>query len=834
MTREELLARKKLMDTWLSATDAEKQTNAPVQATVNPTTISADPIKAKVDPNPTRKIWEWWYINNDFTPVKVETTTPDWAIQWKLNDYAKTNPNASAEQITNTIKDQVWYNAKDDEVYNSFFDYYKPKWTTTPTEEVSAIDQHKIDTEKNQAQAEQQQVVADKAQQDKLNKDSWVLYARIANWEIIEQDLQKSPAYKQANQRFTDFNKYSAMTASQVSNAIAWNLLIPWTDVYNDLLKSDPNKIQQAEASATISKMLSQKDNTSDDYQEIISKYILQNFIWDTDSLKNQLSASPEVIRLNDTLTKKKWEVDALKDQIDNAEKDILDELKGTWATTSYKNALVADRLDWLYRQYELKSSDYNTTVWQLQQITDNIKTEYEETEARQAEWLDALQSLYWMQLNEEASQVQSTQTTTQGWTKLNDWTLFNKNTWETKDVWTTTWAWNSVLDFTNNSTLISKYPNEASFKNNNPTWITFWAMSPELKKMFDDSLINYSEWTARPKNEWWNYVKFASVQDWLNAYRIALTQRWDDVYWRLKAWVWTSEWDSYATNLMSQAWINKWDKFSELSEDQMQSLMTAQLKKESPNFYNELKLNESKQTNYTDVDIQKFNSPTFKPQSDLKTESDKIKYKNYLKDKKEVFWSKEANIQDILRYSAWWKDLTDTSTRTLEKFDSALNQIWIIQEQINKMSTWPVIWRLRNMNPYDVDAQTLKAQLTALLPNLARWVYWEVWVLTDNDIKLYSQTIPNLTSTNDVNNAILWMTLKVVAWWYKRQLQSLAAAWKNVSWFSWLYDNLIWQVDAIETWLWIKSWKEDTQKQTITSNDWQTFNAQELLEGLE
>jgi hypothetical protein len=66
-------------------------------------------------------------------------------------------------------------------------------------------------------------------------------------------------------------------------------------------------------------------------------------------------------------------------------------------------------------------------------------------------------------------------------------------------------------------------------------------------------------------------------------------------------------------------------------------------------------------------------------------------------------------------------------------------------------------------MNPYDTDAQTLKAQLQSLIPNLARGVYGEVGVLTDNDIHLYSQTVPNLKGTEDVNKAILAMTLQTV-----------------------------------------------------------------------
>lgn len=150
-----------------------------------------------------------------------------------------------------------------------------------------------------------------------------------------------------------------------------------------------------------------------------------------------------------------------------------------------------------------------------------------------------------------------------------------------------------STLDFSKNPELLQQagVKLEASIKNNNPTWMT-WGISPELKWMFDEAGIKYEIWTARPKDEWGNYIKFASVQDGLNAYNIALTQRWDDVFERLKKWVWTSN-DAnntkYANSLMSAAWITKWEKFSELSQGQLSALMDAQLQRESPTFYKAL-----------------------------------------------------------------------------------------------------------------------------------------------------------------------------------------------------------------------------------------------------
>lgn len=157
-----------------------------------------------------------------------------------------------------------------------------------------------------------------------------------------------------------------------------------------------------------------------------------------------------------------------------------------------------------------------------------------------------------------------------------------------------TLWGWNSSQwqwfswDISMNQTLINKYPNEAAFKNNNPTWMTWW-ISEELKWMLDKAWIKYNIGTARPEAEWWNYIKFASVDDGMKAYQIMLTQRWDDINSRLQKWVWTSEWPTYAANLMQKAWIPMWTKFSELNETQLLDLMSYQLQKESPNFYKEV-----------------------------------------------------------------------------------------------------------------------------------------------------------------------------------------------------------------------------------------------------
>ena len=188
---------------------------------------------------------------------------------------------------------------------------------------------------------------------------------------------------------------------------------------------------------------------------------------------------------------------------------------------------------------------------------------------------------------------------------------------------------------------------------------------------------------------------------------------------------------------------------------------------------------------------------------------------------KKEVMSNKDSSISDILAWSNGWKSVGETQSKSLIKFEQAMWQLGAIQSEIKDMKTWPIIWALKKLNPYDTDAQILKAQLTWLIPNLARWVYGEVWVLTDQDIQLYAKTIPNLTSTKAVNKWVLAFTLDVIAWWYKNQLTSLAWQWYDVSWLEGVYNNIKWQADALREELGIKSDTTNVQNNNIWVQTW-------------
>lgn len=246
-------------------------------------------------------------------------------------------------------------------------------------------------------------------------------------------------------------------------------------------------------------------------------------------------------------------------------------------------------------KNYGLPQNAINEIVWQIQ-TKQNVEIDrtldlWDRTRIYYKNW-DYEEIMKW-----EAPKIQKIWTD-EYWNDI-FWTYNTQtqsfepiNTW-----WWVSWVtwWGINWDLSQNTDLISKYQWEASFKNNNPTWLT-WGISNNLKKMFDEAWISYEKGTARPKNEWGNYIKFATIEDWLNAYTLAFTQAWtDDIYSRLKQWksgnpeATDKATISYADSIIANSWIAKWTKFSELDENQLNSLLSNHLQRESPALYKEL-----------------------------------------------------------------------------------------------------------------------------------------------------------------------------------------------------------------------------------------------------
>jgi hypothetical protein len=127
-----------------------------------------------------------------------------------------------------------------------------------------------------------------------------------------------------------------------------------------------------------------------------------------------------------------------------------------------------------------------------------------------------------------------------------------------------------------------------------------------------------------------------------------------------------------------------------------------------------------------------------------------------------------------------------------MEKLTTTLGQIGVLQENIQGTNTGPIAGLFRGANPWDTNAQAIKAQLNAIVPNLARGVYGEVGVLTDNDIKNYAKTLPNLTSTEDVRNAVLYITVDMIRKNAESKIKNQAAGQRDMSGYADVYKNIV------------------------------------------
>lgn len=223
-------------------------------------------------------------------------------------------------------------------------------------------------------------------------------------------------------------------------------------------------------------------------------------------------------------------------------------------------------------------------------------------------------------------------------------------------------------------------------------------------------------------------------------------------------------------------------------------------------------KMNMTKPRDFERVDVVVFNKLT--PSARASKQNDPM-YRLFEATKWKVFSDKDAKIEDIMYLSAWWWPMWDSSRQSLAKVKQAYAQVLDVSKKIGEMTTWPVRWRIRNVNARDTDAQVLGAQLIAAIPNVARWVYWEVWVLTDADVELYKKTLPSLKSTEEVNQALTAMTIRAMANSYKSRLQTEAWAWIDVSLFAGDYSFLMQEADALLKSTWQPSWQPTWQKET-------------------
>ncbi len=168
------------------------------------------------------------------------------------------------------------------------------------------------------------------------------------------------------------------------------------------------------------------------------------------------------------------------------------------------------------------------------------------------------------------------------------------------------------------------------------------------------------------------------------------------------------------------------------------------------------------------------------------------------------------GDLSGVLRASAVHgdKNPSDTFLSSFSKGRSVISQLGELKKLMfsegykspegEDIDLKPLSGWLAEKNPWDTDAQKIKAILQQTIPNLARGVFGEVGVLTDRDVELYRKTLPNLKSTAAVQQAVLGITLKAVQKSLENQIETQALGGRNMSRFVTAYDDIVAKTDEL------------------------------------
>ena len=285
-------------------------------------------------------------------------------------------------------------------------------------------------------------------------------------------------------------------------------------------------------------------------------------------------------------------------------------------ASEAFKNAMfnreswaIQDKID----EKEIEASTYKTTYdFRLGEIKTGIDLDSEQLKFKAEIFRDVQRNNYSTFLQELKQADKETVSNFQ-FLSPEKWVIasVNKQTWDVEFIYTknvkevetasgqkvaetitTAWGvkiWGLGTDL-RESNYVTKFPNNASFKNNNPAWLTAW-VSDNLKGMLENAGISITDWTNRPTNEWGKYINFETLDDGLSAMKIAFYDTgWTDVRSRLEAWKGAGteeEKKAYVDKIMNDTFGSTENRqFNSLSSLEKEQLLVQHLKREDGALY--------------------------------------------------------------------------------------------------------------------------------------------------------------------------------------------------------------------------------------------------------
>lgn len=636
-----------------------------------------------------------------------------------------------------------------------------------------------------------------------------------------------TPEYRQAQARFNTFKKFSTYDIASLSTAINSGDLLMWTQAFTDLTSDPAMlaKIQRARAFTNGNVDINSVWEKSGQYVATNNPWVAQALADGniTQAEYDQLTNNAEVTTQAKVVSDKKAKYEEYKRQLENIDSSVDQEFEWKEVTDGFKSAIKANRDKSIRQLFNSASDEYqnslglytelkNSSTKLLEMNMEQYKIQQAkqtqiEAEKRQQDYAKQ-NALLWGQISRENATFQNTlqqgnatfQTIWNKVYKVQNGKMMDTGIEAEKDasyqvVWSKLYKikWDSITD-----TWISAVDPEklkwTFVKWDNWNWINTTTKEiinekDLLSSQTADKLNTYLSSTP-VWSKWGQCGAYANknpvaVANWFHfgdTYQSKLDQT-NSQEWTIGAFaVWNPGWVTKNNGHVWQivwespdgkSWIIRDSNFSNNPQDETvrEHPVSKDVITQSGWAYAVPWLGKNpNNATISDADIALFNSPKYNPQTD-KDKERAARYDVFQNKSAEIMSDPNSSIIDKMRFSKWSKDLAESPNKSYKDMGLVVWQLDRLSKSIDSydknLAFWsqlnPIQWLIANNNPWDTKAQDIKTQLTQLVPKVARWVFGEVGVLTDQDIANYIQTLPNIKQTADVQDVVQLALLSTV-----------------------------------------------------------------------
>lgn len=246
--------------------------------------------------------------------------------------------------------------------------------------EIKAKNEAKLAENQQKAKlAEEQRQKWITEQNTALANNEWAILNTLKTGWVIPESVKTSPFYKSAQQTYNKLQQYSTYSTNELVTAINQGSIVPWTNVYNEMMK-DP-AMKQKLTDAQIYRAWDPVNSTQiyeNASTEIMSNNpTTANYLADgviTQAEYDQATNNAQVVAKAKEVEEKANKYNTLKAEYDSIE----DEVNAQFPWSPFADSIIADRQKAKYKNLVLAKWEWETATGTLTELKSQASTLFE------------------------------------------------------------------------------------------------------------------------------------------------------------------------------------------------------------------------------------------------------------------------------------------------------------------------------------------------------------------------------------------------------------------------------------------------------------------------